>query len=312
MSKKSLRYLVIFIFFIGYFGLIGQQRKDQINTKHQVMLRLAFEDNEEYPIYAAVHHLVENLEKQSQGEFEIVTYSDGMLGNDASVIEQVQFGGIDLAYVRLNQLAKNINGLNVLLTPYKFTEDYDLYNYMQGEEGSIISENIEKNRIQPLAWYEGGQVGIFSTSEVTVGEEDEDMIQSALQLGVPSSQLLMDQLSNMGATPVPIEKEEIYNSLDNGFIQGIYEELSTYYIARHDRLAPYVYITNHQQDPYVLIASKLTMSQLTKKEQKWIMDAAISSIQPYLKEKKVKEKEALLFLEKGNKPWLVDEVRVDD
>ena len=52
---------------------------------------------------------------------EIQVNAGGVLGDEKTVIEQLQFGGVDFARVSLSPLAEFVPKLNVLQMPYLYT-----------------------------------------------------------------------------------------------------------------------------------------------------------------------------------------------
>ncbi len=63
----------------------------------------------------------ELVEEKTGGRIKILVKADGVLGDEKTVIEQIQFGGVDFARVSLSPLAEFVPRLNVLQMPYLYT-----------------------------------------------------------------------------------------------------------------------------------------------------------------------------------------------
>lgn len=83
----------------------------------ELILRYAENQPEDYPTTKAALAFAEMVAQRTDGRVKVVVYSGGELGGELSVIEQMQFGGIDFARVSLSQLAGLLENLSVLQLP---------------------------------------------------------------------------------------------------------------------------------------------------------------------------------------------------
>ena len=63
----------------------------------ELILRYAENQPEDYPTTKAALAFAEMVAQRTDGRVKVVVYSGGELGGELSVIEQMQFGGIDFA-----------------------------------------------------------------------------------------------------------------------------------------------------------------------------------------------------------------------
>ena len=88
----------------------------------ELILRYAENQPEDYPTTKAALAFAEMVAQRTDGRVKVVVYSGGELGAELSVIEQMQFGGIDFARVSLSQLAGPLENLSVLQLPYLYED----------------------------------------------------------------------------------------------------------------------------------------------------------------------------------------------
>ena len=69
----------------------------------ELVLRYAENQPEDYPTTKAALAFAEMVAQRTDGRVKVVVYSGGELGAELSVIEQMQFGGIDFARVSLER-----------------------------------------------------------------------------------------------------------------------------------------------------------------------------------------------------------------
>ena len=72
-----------------------------------LILRYADNQPEDYPTTAAAAYFAQLVEERTQGKIRVRLYCNGELGNENQVLEQVQFGGIDMARVSVGTFAES-------------------------------------------------------------------------------------------------------------------------------------------------------------------------------------------------------------
>lgn len=93
-----------------------------------------------------------------------MVYSGGELGAEQSVIEQMQYGGIDFARVSLSQLAEYQPALSVLQLPFLYTDAPQMWRVLDGEIGDEFLSGLGAMDLVGLSWFDAG-VRSFYTRE---------------------------------------------------------------------------------------------------------------------------------------------------
>ena len=70
----------------------------------ELILRYAENQPEDYPTTQAALAFADLVAQRTDGRVKVLVYSGGELGAEQSVIQQMQFGGIDFSRVSLSQL----------------------------------------------------------------------------------------------------------------------------------------------------------------------------------------------------------------
>ena len=86
-------------------GAVGCSKTEEYNGP-ELILRYAENQPEDYPTTQAALAFADLVAERTEGRVKVVVYSGGELGAEQSVIEQMQYGGIDFARVSLSQLAE--------------------------------------------------------------------------------------------------------------------------------------------------------------------------------------------------------------
>ena len=240
------------------------------SDKNVIIFRLAEAQTENYPSTYASNLFAKLVEEKSAGRIKIKVYNSGVLGTEESVIEQVQFGGIDFARVNLASLAKYSPAINVLMLPYLIKDDIQMNTILESSYGTEIKEALMKEKISCLSWFKGGKRGFYSSKKYIFGIED----LAGLKVNAIQPQMMTDFYLNNGVHIVSHKQNDLYGLLQSGAIDGVEGSLISYYVSRHYEIAPYFTDSKHVTVPEVLICSRSILLNLSKDDQSIIMEAA--------------------------------------
>jgi len=93
--------------------------KEQMGDK-TIVLRLGDNHPDGYPTVVGDLEFARLVKERSNGRIVVEVYNNGVLGDQKSVVEQVQFGGIDFVRTSISSLAAFYPDINVLQAPYLF------------------------------------------------------------------------------------------------------------------------------------------------------------------------------------------------
>ena len=104
-----------------------------------------------------------------------------------------------------------------------------------------------------------------------------------MKIRVQPSDLWVDLVKAMGATPTPIPYAEVYMALKTGLVDAAENNYPSFDTAKHFESAQYYSETFHVMSPEVLVFSKKIWDTLKPEEQKNIRKAAKESVAVYNK-----------------------------
>ena len=212
----------------------------------ELILRYAENQPEDYPTTKAALAFAEMVAQRTDGRVKVVVYSGGELGAELSVIEQMQFGGIDFARVSLSQLAGLLENLSVLQLPYLYEDAKQMWRVLDGSIGDGL-----------LSWFDAG-VRSFYTREKAATLVD---LQGKV-IRVQESDMMSEMVSDMGAVPVQVVYSQVYAALHNGRIDGAENNWPSYEAMGHYEVAPYFLKNEHTRVPEIQIASRAALEKL--------------------------------------------------
>lgn len=220
----------------------------------EFVLTYAENQAEDYPTTQGAYRFAELVKQRTGGKVEILINAEGILGDERTVIEQLQFGGVDFARVSLSPLSEFVPELNVLQLPYLYTGAEHMWKVLEGEIGDSFLGSFEGSSLVALSWYDAGARNFYNS--VRPIEKLEDM--KGLTIRVQESELMSDSIRVLGAVPKQMAYGEVYSGLQTGEIDGAENNWPSYESTRHYEVARYYTIDEHTRVPELQLAAQST------------------------------------------------------
>lgn len=228
---------------------------------------------EDYPTTQGAYKFAELVEERTDGRIKIDVHSGGELGDEKSVCEQLQFGGIDFMRMSLSPLSEFIPKLNVLQLPYLYRDADHMWEVLDGPIGQGFVESFGDSKLVALSWYDAGARNFYN-SRYPIRTLD-DM--KGLKIRVQESELMVEMVESLGASPVPMAYAEVYSALQTGVIDGAENNWPSYESTSHNEVAKYVTVDEHNRVPELQLASRATWDKLSEEDQAIIRECAVES-----------------------------------
>ncbi|MGI5172357.1 TRAP transporter substrate-binding protein [Treponema sp. OMZ 840] len=265
--KKTI--LIIACALLVVFGFSGGA-KDGNGGGKNIVLRLADNHPDGYPTVIGDLEFARLVKERSNGRIVIEVYNNGVLGDQKSVVEQVQFGGIDFVRTSISSVAPFYPDINALQAPYLFRDADHMWKVLNGEIGDYFLNSVKSSGFVGLCWFDAGARSFYNTKKPIYTVAD----LKGMKIRVQESALMMGMIQALGAVPTPMPYGDVYSALQTGVIDGAENNWPSYDTASHYEVARYFSIDEHTRVPEMIIASKITMDKLSAEDQKLIAQAA--------------------------------------
>lgn len=224
-----------------------------------LVLRYADNQPEYYPTTKAARHFADLVKERTGGKIEIRVYSNGELGNERSVFQQVQFGGIDLSRCSLGILSDVYPQIGMLQLPYLYNDSTHMWRVLDGDVGDMFLSGFSTFHAVGLCWFDAGARSFYTRSPV---KSLSDM--QGMTIRVQENELMSDIVRLLGVTPVQIPYGEVYSALQMMRIDGAENNMPSYVFMEHDEAAPYFFVDEHIRLPEVLVMSEAAKEKIKK------------------------------------------------
>ena len=253
----SFRKSALSICFATLIGSVGA-------TAAAVELKAADVHPEGYPTVVAVQSLGKKLEAATSGRIKLKMFPNMALGDEKSMIEQTQAGGIDILRTSLGPMGPVVPEVNVFNMPFVFRNAAHMRAVIDGPIGDEILKKITDSSVNlvGLAWMDGGTRNLYTKKAV---RKPADLAgQKVRMMGNP---LFVDTMNAMGGSGVSMGMAELFSSMQTGVVDGAENNEPTYVTQNHFTVTKFYNRTAHLIIPEILVFSKAKFNKLSAEDQ---------------------------------------------
>lgn len=239
-------------------------------TKPEVILRMAEIHPDEHPTARGSREFARRVFELTRGRIRVDVYSGGYLGEELPVLEQIRFGGIDLARVSSAHLIPSVPRLTALAVPYLYRDHEQMWKVLTGPIGTELLADLDQAGYVGIGWFDAG-VRHFYTVKAPIKQVND---LKGLRIRVQESPVMIAMAAAFGATPVPLTYGEVYRALRTGVIDGAENNLPSYYSTGHYQAAPFVILDGHTRIPEIILGSPVSFRTISAADRMLIRQAA--------------------------------------
>ncbi|MDN5698129.1 MAG: TRAP transporter substrate-binding protein [Rubrobacter sp.] len=235
--------------------------------------RLAEAHPEDHPTAQADQEFARLLDEKSDGRIQVEVFENAQLGEEASAIEQVQTGAIEMTRVSSAPMAEFVDEMGVFSLPYIFDDGEHMWNFLQGEGGQQLLTDLESSGFHGLTYYDPGARSFY-----TAGEPVESMGDlQGLDIRIQQNDINVAWMEALGGSPTPMDYGEVYSSLQSGVLDGAENNWPSYQSSGHYEVAPNFTESEHQRVPELLMISQQVWDQMSEEDRQIMQEAADES-----------------------------------
>ncbi len=237
-------------------------------------LKVAHGAAESVPMHAGLVKFKEILEKNSNGEFEVVLYGNSQLGADRELTEAAQLGNIDIVCVSTANAAPFNKDFFIFDTPFLFKDRTDAYAVLDGPAGQAVLKNGEGVNLKGLGYMENGFRDLTNSDKEIRTPAD----LAGIKLRTMENPIQIAAWKALGANPTPMAFGELFTALQQKTVDGQENPMELIYSTKFFEVQPFITKTQHIYSPYAILASLESWEGYSKEEQAMIQDAMKQAI----------------------------------
>ena len=218
----------------------------------------------------------EQVETLTNGSVCIDIQANGVLGNEASVLDGIlsESGTVDISRISAFALTSyDCNKAKLLSIPYTFVNEQHFWNFANSDLAQeFLNEPQELDLgLRGLCYGEEGFRHFFFKEGVEInGIED----LKGLKIRVSEDPVMVGMVKDLGAKEAVVPFTELYSALQTGVVDGAEQPIANYKSNAFPEVAPTIVLDGHTLGAIQIVITDLAWDKLTEEEQAAVMEAA--------------------------------------
>ena len=232
--------------------------------------RVADTQLENYPTVQALMFMGRNIAERTGGRHSLRVFHSHQLGEEKETIEQTRVGAIDLNRINVAPLGSIVPVVNVLALPFLFRSADHLHAVLDGPIGDEILNSFRPYGFIGLTFYDSGARSLYNSVRSVRTLAD----MAGLRIRVQQSELMMNMINALGATPIELPYGQVNTGLTTKLIDGAENNWPSYVTTGHFKSARHYTLTEHTMSPEVLVMSLKAWESLSPDDRNIFRQAA--------------------------------------
>lgn len=245
--------------------------KDANAGGEPVVMKLATTVNEKDSFQIAAEKFKEIVEEKTDGAYQIEIYPDNKLGDEATLLESMAAGELELGIVTSGPFINFSNDMGVLDMPFLFGSNDEAHKVLDGEVGQELLATLENSNLKGLAYAERGFRNLTNSVKPVTTVAD----MQGLKLRVMENEVYAKTFEALGANASPMAWTETLTALQNGAIEGQENPINvicSYTLWESNQR--YATLTRHSYSTAIITMSLEKFNELPEDVQTIFKDAA--------------------------------------
>ncbi len=216
------------------------------------------------PLHEALVKIWSQVAKETNGALVVTVYpqNNKIAGSDPAALEMLRKGELEFYTLMGGILSNAVPAMDIQGLPFAFTRSQQIFDAMDGELGTYLAAECKAKSIYlfPHGLLENGFRDLNTVSRrVRVAE---DMV--GLRVRVPDGKIFRDLFSTLGAEPVTLNINKLYDGLKNGDVDAQENPLVICETNRLYEVTKFISTTHHSWSGFNLLANDAFWSSLSQ------------------------------------------------
>jgi tripartite ATP-independent transporter DctP family solute receptor len=196
--------------------------------------------------------------QRTGGKHTIAVFPAGQLGNDAQMLQQLQTGALDMAFMPIAEIANRIPEFGALYAPYLAKDVAAAADLLASDVArGMLDQLPAKLGVVGIGYSVAGMRQILARGPV---RSKEDL--QGLKLRITPLDPIKDFYVLLGAAPIPLPIGSVYDALANGQIDAVDMDLENTWKQKYYSVSKTVILSNHMMFPMIGLVSAVRWRSL--------------------------------------------------
>ena len=214
-----------------------------------------------HPVNKRAQEAIDRIRNATNGRLDIKLFPANQLGSDTDLLSQVRSGGVEFFNQASVVLSTLVPAAGIVNTGFAFHDYSEVWRAMDGPLGAYVRAQIEKVGLLTMSkpWDNGFRNITTSTKAIKTPDD-----LKGLKMRVPAAPMLSSLFTALGASPTPINFNELYSALQTKLVEGQENPLAIISTARLYEVQKFCSLTNHVWDAYWILGNRKAIERLPK------------------------------------------------
>jgi tripartite ATP-independent transporter DctP family solute receptor len=254
-------------------AVLGTMLAGQVLAQQPRLIRFGYGLNEQSNQGRAVNFFADEVKKLSGGKMVVRAFPAAALGPDVQMQQALAGGAQEMMVGSTATLVGTVKEMGLWDIPFLFNNVQEADAVLDGPIGQKVMEQLKDKGLVGLVYWENGFRNMTNSKRPIAKMEDF----SGIKLRVMQNPVYLETFQTLGANAVPLPFPELFPALETKAVDGQENPFNTILSSKFFEVQKYLSVTNHVYSPWIMLASKKWWDQLSKAEQKVLLDAARAS-----------------------------------
>ncbi len=207
------------------------------------------------PLHRRLVELWDAVERETEGRLKVRVMAEngGIAGGDPQALAMLRTGELEFFTLMGGLLGEVVPAADVQSIPFAFRGSAAVYGALDGDLGEHLKRECAAKGIHmvPRSCFENGFRHITAARKPIRGLAD----LAGLKIRTPQSELFLDAFRTLGAEPVAINVNRLYDALKDGTVEAQENPLIVASAFRLFEVQHYVSLTGHSWSGFNLLAN---------------------------------------------------------
>lgn len=215
----------------------------------EALLKFGHAASTSTPAHIALEKVDALVRERTDGRVGLELFPNSQLGGERELIESIQLGNIDMAFVSTAPLAAFDSDFYVFDMPFLFKDHASVYEVLDGEIGQEMLNSLNKVGILGVGYWENGFRQFENADRVVQTADDLE----GLKMRTMENEVHIAAWREAGANPAPLAFGELFTALQQGTFDAMEGPINLFYAMKFNEVQKNISLTNHIYSPLVLM-----------------------------------------------------------
>jgi len=281
MGRKIVAVCIVAAFAMCISFAKGEEEHSRSVPEGKMILRYAEVNSVVDERTMASQQFADIIKEKTKGRIEIHVFSDGALGDNKSVVQNLMIGAIDMCNEppsNLYEWGVDVPYLEILTLPFLFRNEEHAIKTMAGQFGAQMTDDVNGSGsgLVVLGYFVAGARNFFTKKPCTSLEDFKSLV-----IRVQQPEVYSDIIDAFGGKATHTSTTELYSALKTGVVDGAENPIKGYYNNKYYEVAKYYTWSNYLIQPSAIIISARTWERLSEQDQELFKQTAGEVIQSF-------------------------------